>query len=133
MTFGKPRYTQKYEYELLRLCTGHGLSVTGGASKLFNYFVKHYQSKSIISYCDLAKFTGHVYEQIGMKLDHTTAPAKVWSKGNSRITDNLLRQRGFDALFKTSYGKGTSNEQLMIDHNWLPVYDCGQAVYTYTS
>ena len=133
MTFGKPRYTHKYEYELLRLCTGHGLSVTGGASKLFKYFVNQYQPKSIISYCDLAKFTGHVYEQMGMKLDHTTAPAKVWSKGNSKITDNLLRQRGFDALFKTNYGKGTSNEQLMIEHNWLPVYDCGQAVYTYMS
>lgn len=27
--------------------------------------------------------------------------------------------------------KGTSNEQLMLDTGWLPVYDCGQAVYSY--
>ena len=29
----------------------------------------------------------------------------------------------------TNYRKGTSNEQLMIDYGWLPVYDCGQAIY----
>ena len=27
------------------------------------------------------------------------------------IIDNLLRQRGFDQLFGTNYGKGTSNEK----------------------
>lgn len=31
--------------------------------------------------------------------------------------------------FHTNYRKGTSNEQLMIDYGWLPVYDCGQAIY----
>ena len=47
------------------------------------------------------------------------------------ITDNLLRQRGFDQLFNTSYGKGTSNEQLMLDNGFVEIYDAGQAVYEY--
>ena len=66
-----------------------------------------------------------------MQLDHYSTPAKVWSKYPNKITDNLLRQRGYDQLFGTNYGKGTSNEQLMIQNGWLPVYDCGQAVYTW--
>ena len=66
-----------------------------------------------------------------MKLEYTTDPAKVWSRGAEKITDNLLRQRGYDQLFKTSYGKGSSNEELMIRSGWLPVYDCGQSVYSY--
>ena len=66
-----------------------------------------------------------------MHLIRTTPPQEIWSRGNQKITANLLRQRGYDQLFKTDYGKGTSNEQLMIENGWLPVYDCGQAVYEF--
>ena len=129
MTFGKPRYNRNYQWELLRLCTKSGYRIVGGASKLFTYFIKNYNPTSIISYCDRSKFTGNIYKKLGMKLHHTTDPAKIWSKGAEKVTDNLLRQRGFDQLFGTNYGKGTSNENLMLDHGWLPVYDCGQSVY----
>ena len=133
MTFGKPRYNSKYQFELLRLCTKSGYIVPGGASKLFKYFVEKENPKSVISYCDRSKFSGSVYEKIGMSHIRDTEPNKVWSKGKVRITDNLLRQRGFDQLFNTNFGKGTSNEQLMIEHGWLPVYDCGQRVYEWRS
>lgn len=129
MTFGKPRYNKHYEWELLRLCSISGKSIIGGASRLFYHFIKDQHPQSILSYCDRAKFTGDVYQKIGMKLHHITEPTKVWSKGNRYITDNYLRQRGYDQLFGTNYGKGTSNEQLMIEHGWSPVYDCGQYVF----
>lgn len=133
MTFGKPRYDKKFEVELLRLCTKPGYRVVGGASKLFKYFIEFYEVGSVISYCDLSKFTGDVYEQMGMHLLRTTPPQEVWSRGVEKITANLLRQRGYDQLFGTSYGKGTSNELLMLQNGWLPVYDCGQAVFEYRS
>ena len=66
-----------------------------------------------------------------MTLKQVTPPAKVWSKGANYITDNYLRSRGYDQIFKTNFGKGTSNEQLMIENGWLPVYDCGQKVFEY--
>lgn len=131
MTFGAPRYTKKYQWELLRLCSASDVAVIGGASRLYSHFISHYHPESVISYCDRAKFTGSVYSAIGMSLDHTTEPAKVWSKGSDKITDNLLRQRGYDQLFGTEYGKGTDNEELMLENHWLPVYDCGQDVYVW--
>ena len=67
-----------------------------------------------------------------MKKVRVNAPNKLWSKGSKVITDALLRQRGYDQLFGTSYGKGTSNEELMVQHGWRTVYDCGQAVYEWT-
>lgn len=133
MTFGKPRYTQQYEWELLRLCTSSDCAVVGGAEKLFKHFIQEHDPKSIISYCDLSKFNGDVYQRLGMELDHISPPAKIWSNGTERITDNLLRQRGYDQLFNTNYGKGTSNEALILENGWLPVYDCGQAVYIFHS
>ena len=131
MTFGSPRYNKNYEYELLRLCTKSRYAVTGGANKLFSYFCKHYNPSSIISYCDISKFNGDVYEKLGMTLDHTTSPVKIWSKDKEKVTNNLLLSRGYDQLFRTNYGKGTNNEELMLEHGWLPVYDCGQKVYVW--
>lgn len=131
MTFGRPRYNNKYDWELLRLCTATEYKVVGGANKLWAYFLKAHKNESVISYCDIAKFTGHVYAQLGMELLYTTPPSKIWSKGSQKITDNLLRQRGFDQLFDTDFGKGSSNEGLMLQHGWLPVYDCGQQVWIY--
>lgn len=132
MTFGNPRYNPKYEYELLRLCTHPDYIVNGGSEKLFANFVETYSPKSILSYCDKSKFSGQVYSRLGFSLTTKNPPSKIWSKGDRRVTDNLLRQRGFDQLFHANYGKGTSNEELMLDHEWLPVYDCGQFVYTLT-
>lgn len=53
-------------------------------------------------------------------------------KTNVHITDNLLRQRGFDQLHGTNYGKGTSNEELMLEHDYVEVYDAGQSTYIKT-
>lgn len=131
MVFGKPRYNKNYQWELLRLCSHADYIVTGGSEKLFKHFIDNYNPESTISYCDVSKFTGDVYSKLGFKFDKQTAPNKHWSKGKEQITDNLLRQRGFDQLFKTNYGKGTSNEELMIKYGWLPVYDCGQKVFAW--
>ena len=131
MTFGKPRYNKNYEYELLRLCTAPKISVIGGASKLLKFFEEQVKPKSIISYCDLSKFNGEVYEKLGFELKEQTAPAKHWYnfKTKRHITDNLLRQRGFDQLHGANFGKGTSNEELMKAEGYVEIYDCGQLVF----
>lgn len=132
MTFGKPRYNKKYEYELIRYC--YLYNIIGGAEKLFKYFLRNYSPKSIISYCDLSKFSGNVYEKLGFSLlSQTINPSKHWynPRTNKHITNNLLLARGYDQLFGTNYGKGTSNEELMINNNFLELYDCGQASYVW--
>lgn len=133
MTFGKPRYNKKFEWELLRLCTKSDMSVVGGAERLWKYFLAKYTPNSVISYCDNAKFSGEVYTRLGMALSNVTPPNKHWYnlKTKEHITNNLLLQKGFDNLFGTDFGKGTDNEQLMLESGWLPIYDCGQMVFTY--
>lgn len=129
MTFGTSRYNKNYQWELLRYCSHPDYIIVGGSQKLFKYFVKYFKPESVISYCDKAKFTGNVYNHLGFKLHHSTGPTPHWFNGKIHITDALLRQRGFDQLFKTDYGKGTSNEELMILHGFVKVYDCGQNAY----
>lgn len=139
MTFGKPRYNRNYEWELLRLCTKFDYSVVGGAERLFKHFIKAQKPESVISYCDVSKFAGNVYNRLGFRQIRQSRPQKIWSRNNSKeyITDNLLRQRGFDQLVGSKlnppevYGKNTDNEKLMLSHHWLPVYDCGQKVFVW--
>jgi len=131
MTFGKPRYNSNYEYELLRYASS--VNVIGGAKKLWAFFLKEFSPKSVISYCDLSKFSGKTYLDLGFLLLRTSPPSKHWYniKTKTHITDNLLRQRGYDQLHRTNFGKRTSNEKLMLENGYLPIYDCGQATYIY--
>ena len=131
MSFGRSRYNSNYTYELLRMCSKRDFRVVGGASKLFKFAINQMELDSIVSYCDYSKFTGKVYEAMGMNLVKTSSPNVVWSKENRKVTSNLLRQRGYDQLFNANYGKGTDNEILMLANGWVPVCDCGQRVYEY--
>lgn len=131
MTFGKPRYNNKYDYELLRLCTKFGYNIIGGAEKLFKYFIKQHNPISIISYCDESKFNGNVYKKLNFTCKTIPSPSKHWfnPKLNMHITDNFLRQKGYDNIFGTNYGKGTSNRELMLQNKFVEIYDAGQSTW----
>lgn len=133
MTFGKPRYNNNYEYELVRLCTVSSYYVVGGAEKLFKHFIKTYNPKSIVSYCDYAKFSGDVYLRLGFKLVKHNSPTKHWYnlKTKKHFTETIVNAQGVDHLLKTNYGKGASNDELMIKNGFIEVYDCGQLRYEY--
>ena len=132
MSFCKPRYNKKYEWELLRLCTKYGYSVIGGSNRLLKNFIKLYNPKSIISYCDLSKFNGHVYEDIGFKLVKITKPQITWcNKDMKHFSQSSLTLIGADKLLGTNFGKGASNEEIAIKCGYLPIYNCGLGVYVY--
>jgi len=133
MTFGKSRFNKNCEYELLRYCSHY--NVVGGAEKLFKHFINEYKPSSIVSYCDTSKFSGKVYDILGFTLDTINSPSCHWysAKEGKHITDNLLRMQGYDRLFKENHGKGTSNEELILNRGYLPIYDCGQSTYIWRS
>lgn len=130
MTFGKPRYSLTAEYELIRYCSS--CTVIGGAEKIFKYFLKTYNPEFVVSYCDTAKFVGNVYNKLGFEYITSTLSHHWFNfKTKQHILDSLLRKRGFDQLFNTDFGKGTSNSDLMIQHGFVEVVDSGQNTYMY--
>lgn len=131
ITFGKSTFNRNYDVQVMRIATKAGYEVVGGYSKIFQWVVDNYELSRIIAYCDISKYTGQDYLDMGMTLNHLSPPQEIWSKGKERITANLLRKHGYDRIFHTNHGEGTSNELLMLQNGWLPVYDCGQAVYVY--
>ena len=137
MTFKEPRYNKKYQYELIRYCSCY--NVVGGAEKLFNYFIKEYNCHSLISYCDLSKFSGETYLKLGFKLFKKNAPSKHWYNPNTKqhFTDNLIRSAGVSRILhkcepeQDQFAYTDDNDALMLQDGFLPVYDCGQATYIY--
>lgn len=132
MTFGKPRYNKKYDLELLRLCTLLGYIVIGGSQKLFSFALKHMTGKTIISYCDNSLFSGNTYLLLGFKFDKLTVNKHWYNiKTKKHILDSYLNSLGFDKIFKTTYGKNTSNTELMKQAGFLEIYDAGQSTYVF--
>lgn len=129
MTFGKPRYSKNYSIELMRYCTKPEISISGGYMNLFYGASSLQYLQNLIGYEQIGRFKDINYESLQFEYLKTNPPQVIWSKENEHVTASLLRARGYDQLFGTSYGKGTSNEQLMLQNGWLPVFDCGQKVF----
>lgn len=133
MTFAKPRYNKKYAWEITRVCAKKGLRIIGGCEKILDAFKKDCSPANIIVYCDLAKLSGALYENLGFKKTKNAQPAKHWynPKVKQHITESFLWKKGFDRLFGTNYGKTASNDRLMLEHGFVEIYDCGQAAYVW--
>ena len=133
MTFGKPRYNKKYEWELVRYCSKD--NIVGGAERLFNHFIRIKAPESVVSYCDRSKFSGNIYHILGFESIRISQPCAHWCQLGSgmRLTDNYVRSMGFDRIFGTSYGKGTSNAELLLAHGFVRVYDCGQETFAWNA
>lgn len=135
MTFSKPRYNKKYDWELTRVCAKAGYKIQGGCKKILDHFITEQQPNNIIVYCDMAKLDGKLYENLGFQQIGNTSPARHWynPKVNKHYTDAFLWRKGFDRLFGTDYGKQASNTQLMLEHGFVEIYDCGQATYVWNN
>ena len=131
MTFDNPRFNREYNTELLRLCSKAGYKIIGGANKLFNHYVKEHQTETILTYCDISKFTGKVYEQLGMTLDCITAPNYVYVHKPTLMTLSSIQCTKQSLLDKGWGTPDMTEEQIMISQNYLKVCDSGNSRYVY--
>ena len=127
MTFGSLRKSlgQKTEdnvYELLRFCNKIGFSVVGGASKLFNYFIKNNNVSSVISYSDNSRGIGNLYKQLGFDFIHETAPNYYYIINEIRFHRFNFRK---DKLVKEGFDKNKTEVEIMIDRGFYRIFDCG--------
>ena len=130
MTFCKPRFNKKYEWELSRFCSKAGCNVIGGASKLFKYFITNYQPQSIISYSNIAHTKGNLYNMLGFKLNKISEPNYVWCKGLNDIKSRYQCQKY--KLLKEGY-EGNTEVDIMHDLGYYRIYDCGNKVWVWNN
>ena len=133
MTFSKPRFNKKYDYELIRFCNKLNTSVIGSASKLFNYFIKNYNPKSIISYANRRFSNGSIYEKLGFKFLRKTEPNYFYFKPNDvailMSRNQFQKHKLKDKL--NIYNPELSESENMFNNGYRRIYDCGNLVYEY--
>ena len=114
------------------MCWKFGISVVGGFSKLFRYFIYNFDAESVLSYVDFSKFNGNSYLKAGFKFDGITVPNYVWVK-NGHLTTVLSRYQTMkSSLIAKGWGTESNTEdEMMIGHGFIKIYNCGNKKYTY--
>ena len=134
MTFGKLRknlgQTSKSDsYELLRFCNKSGWTVTGSATKLYNYFVKKFKPKYLLSYADRCWTSIHknVYREIGMDLVSKTPPSYCYLVDDKKWDRYRYRK---DKLIEFGYQVDKWTERSICSSNLVfKIFDAGCLKY----
>ena len=98
-------------YELNRFCNKINTIVAGGASRLFNYFLKKFECKKIISFSNNSYSNGSLYTKLGFVENKKLKPDYSYIIGDCRIHKFNFRNSNND--------------------NNIKIYDCGKIKFEY--
>lgn len=128
MTFSKLRLPlngkniNKDSWELTRFCNKKGLSITGGASKLLNYFINNYKPVEIQTYSDNLISDGELYKKLGFDYKWMSNPG-YW------YVVNGIRSHRFNwrksKLIKLGYDSNKTGEEIMAELGYWKIYNAG--------
>ena len=128
MTFSKSRVgigKNEEGWELVRFCNKKNNLIIGGASKLFKYFIKHYNPSKVVSYSSNDISNGNLYKILGFNQQNKINQS-YWYIHNKTFEryhrfnfrkDNL-KKMGYDISNKTE-------SEIMKDLPYWKIYDSG--------
>ncbi len=128
MTFGRRAIFKNSDIELLRYCNKLNTSIIGGASKLFSYFLKeNININKIISYCDISRNTGLIYDKLGFSSIRNTEINYFWVNQGMRYSrHNFTKQK----LIKLNWLLPEETESdCMYRLGYNKFYDCGSMLF----
>ncbi len=138
ITFGKSRFNKNYQYELIRFASKKYSSCVGCAQRLFKYFLRTYQPKSIISYANRrwAFAKSNVYQKIGFEFLRETEPNYYYFKldFNPKLFSRNKFQKHKLKKYKDTkdqFNPSLTESEIMFSSGYRRIYDCGQLVYEY--
>lgn len=130
MTFGKSRFSKSADLELLRLCSRLDTIVIGGAERLFKHAISQLEFQTIVSYCDLSKFDGKLYRNLGFTLTGQSSPGYFWTDGNLVISRFKCQSKSL-SKWLPSYDSKLSESENMFRANYRRYWDCGQQTWIF--
>lgn len=133
MTFGKPRFNKRYDYELIRYASKG--RVIGGAGKLLKEFERKYNPKRMVSYADRTwSMTGRLYNVLGFKLINVSGPNYGYfiqdDKGNFQWLKRYTAQKHkLKGLLGMRFDPNMTEVENMRDSGYVMIFDCGNYVF----
>lgn len=134
MTFGKSRFNKNFDFEMTRFVTAKYKTVIGGASKLFNHFVKSHVGTSIISYADLRFSSGDLYKKLNFEYLRTTHPNYFYYLPNENILHSrqAFQKHKLKKKLKIFDASKTESENVFAN-GYRRIWDAGNLVFGFKS
>lgn len=122
-TFGKPRYRNDVDLELLRMCSLINYSVVGGASKILSKM-----DKSFVSYGNKRWSNGNVYSKLGLEYLYDSPPSHYYSKGGKLWhRTSFMKHKLRDIL--DVYDPSLTAVENCYNNGYGRIWDCGSSVW----
>lgn len=125
VTIGKSRFDKKDSaIEIYRIASKLMTTIVGGVGKLMSSIEKDHKNRKIISYCDISKSSGNLYEQLGFEKEKTSSPGFFWTDGTEVLSRYYARKNNMPKFLK-EYNPILSQAENMFNNNWRRYWDCG--------
>ncbi len=108
--------------ELLRFSNLINYSIIGSGSKLFSYYIKHYNPTMVLSYSDNRLFGGGLYQKLGFIEIHKTKPNYWYVKNDIRLHRLNFKK---NKLVKEGFDPSKTEKTIMSERGFKRIYDCG--------
>lgn len=132
MTFGRSRKSIMGDgrdgWELLRFCNKLNTHVIGGAQRLLTHFCNEHPAGDIISFASHDISNGHLYEVLGFDYAGETHSSYwyVHNQSHERFHRSSFMKKD---LVRKGYDPSLTEEQIMMQTDYLRIYDSGQSKY----
>lgn len=121
MSFSK----HKDGFEIIRMATKMGSHVSGGASKILNYFIKTFKPKTIYTFADLRHSVGNVYNKLGFTRISITKPGYFYHRNDVILSRHQCQKHKLRALLGDGFDPLLSEPQNMFLNGYRRTWDAG--------
>lgn len=129
MTFGKPRFTKQFYWELLRFASKRGIQVVGGAGKLLAEF-RRLHSGTIVSYANKRWSDGTLYNALGFTLIKDSEPSYIWFNGDTAFSRYACQKHKLPKLLGDRFDPNLTERENMERAGFSRMWDCGNLIYS---
>lgn len=138
MTFSSPRINMgakqhKQQWELVRFCSKLNTRVVGGASKLFNYFIKTYNPISMVSFSMNDISNGNLYDKLGfIKECENISYWYIEPHTNKRYHRTSFSKQMIIKKGWKDGKEGWTEYEVMSEKGYYRIYDTGQTKWVWS-
>ena len=133
MSFSKPRFNKKYEWEIIRECSKCEYSIVGGKERLWKHFLREHNPVSVISYCDKRFFTGESYLRLGFSLIGESKPSYFYANKTHVLSRYSCQKHKLLKLLGDKYDDSLTEKENMLRAGYFQLFDFGQFIFSYKS
>lgn len=126
------RFDKKAEWELSRFCNKIGHSVIGGASKLFESFLRKYNPQMVVSYSDSRYFTGDIYTKLKFGFVSQSPPGYRYITDKYKGVKNRMSfQKHKLKKILPIFDESLSEWENMKNNGFDRIWDCGNTKWMF--